>query len=146
MPQNNTDTANQGELTPKQQQVLEYLLAGDTVTAAAKAVGVDRTTVHRWCREDFAFQAAHNRGRRELRDALDARLHALGQKATEAVESALERGDARTAMNVLKGLGLLGGEQARFGPEDPRKLRASAEDAEKRSQKIDTILTGLSNL
>ena len=33
MPQNGTDRANEAELTPKQQRVLERLLGGNTATA-----------------------------------------------------------------------------------------------------------------
>ena len=47
MPQNTTPE----KLTAQQERVLERLLAGDTITAAAKAVKLDRSTVHRWFRE-----------------------------------------------------------------------------------------------
>jgi hypothetical protein len=57
-------------LTPEQDAAVAALLAGRTVTDAAAATGVDRTTVHRWLKKDFAFQAALNLGRRESRDAL----------------------------------------------------------------------------
>jgi hypothetical protein len=46
---------------------LEHLFAGKTVTKAAEAAGVDRTTVHRWLREDWAFQAAYHRTQRDYR-------------------------------------------------------------------------------
>ena len=62
MPQNTTPE----KLTAQQERVLERLLTGETVTAAAEAEGVDRSTVHRWRREDLAFQAAYNQRRREL--------------------------------------------------------------------------------
>ena len=59
------------------QDLLEALTAGATVTAAAAAARVDRVTVHRWLRDDFAFQAAFNRARRDLRSAAEARLLGL---------------------------------------------------------------------
>jgi hypothetical protein len=46
---------------PGQTRVLPALLAGATVTEAAKAAAVSRTSVNRWLREDFAFRAACNR-------------------------------------------------------------------------------------
>ena len=48
-----------------------------TVTAALAAAGVDRTTVHRWLREDHAFQAAWNRIRREQEREVLARVDHL---------------------------------------------------------------------
>ena len=52
------------ELNSKQLIVLEHLVAGATVTKAAEAGGVDRTTVHRWLREYCNFLAAYNAAQR----------------------------------------------------------------------------------
>jgi len=52
-------------LTPKQVKTLTALLAGRTVEAAAKEVGVNPATVHRWL-NDEAFKAARDAGQREL--------------------------------------------------------------------------------
>ena len=43
---------------------VEQLAVGATVVSAAEAAGISRETVHRWNREDWAFQAAVNRARR----------------------------------------------------------------------------------
>ncbi len=122
MPRNATRGRNAAGLTPRQQRVLEHLLAGETVTSAAKAGKVDRTTAHRWLREDYAFQAAYNRGRRELQEALQTRLLSLAEKAARTVEGAVEGGDSRAALAVLKGLGLLNGEPPEIGSDDPEDL------------------------
>jgi transposase-like protein len=45
-------------LSPCQLAALEALLAGKTVTDAAAAAGVDRSTLHAWLKTDFPFQAA----------------------------------------------------------------------------------------
>ena len=103
MPQNTTPE----KLTAQQERVLERLLAGDTVAAAAEAVGVDRSTVHRWFREDLEFQAACNQGRQELRAATRSRLLRLTERAAETVEHAVANGDVRTALRLLERLGLL---------------------------------------
>src|SRR5438046_1747190 len=58
-----------GTLSGTQERALTMLLSGKSITDAATAAEVDRTTVHRWLKEDFGFQAALNRGRRELREA-----------------------------------------------------------------------------
>ena len=80
-------------LSPAQVTVLAELLAGRTITDAATAAGVDRVTVHRWLREDFAFQAAWNRDRRELHRTAYDRLERLAAKAVGCLEKAInERG------------------------------------------------------
>jgi len=53
------------DLTPKQVKTLTALLAGRSVEAAAKEVGVNPATVHRWLNEP-SFKAARDAGQREL--------------------------------------------------------------------------------
>lgn len=125
MPQNETD-GGPGELSPAQEIALEQLVAGETVTAAAQAAGVDRTTVHRWKREP-TFEAAYNRLRAELRDATEARLLRLAEKAARTLEAALDAGDARIGLGVLKGMGLLPEKRPAFGPETPEALEQERE-------------------
>lgn len=96
------------------------------MTDAAATAEVDRTTVHRWLKEDFAFQAALNRSRRDLREALQARLLGLAEKAAECVERSLAAGDSKAALALLKGLGLLPGELAKIGSDDPADLADKA--------------------
>jgi hypothetical protein len=105
MPQNATPTE---ELTPAQDQALAALLGGKCVTEAATIAGVDRVTVHRWLK-DWSFKAAFNRRRRELQEAMEARLMALANKAADCVDQSLATGDAKTGLALLKGLGLLTG-------------------------------------
>ena len=69
MPHNATEKEEKEALTPQQIAALERLLAGETVTDTAKAVKIDRSTLHRWLRENFEFQAALNRRKRELTEA-----------------------------------------------------------------------------
>jgi hypothetical protein len=52
-------------LTPKQVKALTALLAGRTIEATAKDIGVNPATVHRWLGEP-AFKAARDAGQREL--------------------------------------------------------------------------------
>ena len=51
-----TESSLSDTLTPIQIQVLQCLVAGQSVTAAAKQAGLHRTTVHLWTRThpDFA--------------------------------------------------------------------------------------------
>jgi len=113
-PMSNTSPQNAtpgDDLSPTQQKVLAALLAGKTVTAAAKAGKVDRTTVYRWLRDPYrpSFRLALERGRQELRQAMAARLLALTSKAADCLEGALAQGDGKAALALLKGLGFLDG-------------------------------------
>lgn len=123
MPQNAT-------LSPVQEAALAALLGGKTITEAAAGVGIDRATLHRWLRDDFEFQARFNAGRRELRDAMQGRLYRLAERAADVVEASLERGDdPKTALVLLRGLGLLPGEPPKIGPDDPEALRVEYANA-----------------
>ena len=126
MPRNATPDSR---LKPRQQAVLERLLAGETVTAAARAAKVDRSTVHRWLKEDYTFGAAYNQGRRELQEAAHCRLLSMAERAIQTVVEAIEGGDVRTAVKVLEGLGFLSGEPPALGPEDVEGVELEAKKA-----------------
>jgi len=125
--QRNTTLEPASELSPTQLQVLSSLLTGRTVTNAAAAAKVDRTTVHRWLKDDFEFIAALNRGRKQLRQETEARLLNLAIKATKTIEKAITGGDITVSLVVLKGLGLLSGSSPVVGPEDAQELRDQVE-------------------
>ena len=133
MPQNETLANEPGNLKPPQIQVLAALLGGSTVTAAAKAGGVDRTTVHRWLHHDWDFQAALHRARRELHASLRARLEQIAERAVEALSVAIEFGDAHVALALVKGLGLLDGRQRAIPTDNPAVLRQEVELAERQA-------------
>ena len=118
-------TATLDSLSPAQFRAVEALLAGKTITAAASAGGVDRGTVHRWLKDDFAFQAELNRARREMRGAAFGNLERLAVKAGDCLEKALDQGDVRAALEVLKRLKLF--TPPRIGSEDPEELAAEVE-------------------
>jgi hypothetical protein len=113
-------------LSGKQERVLTLLLTGASVSDAASAAEVARETVHRWLREDYGFQAAFNRGRKELREAMQARLMALAGKAADAVERCICEGDGKMALSLLKGLGLLPEELVKIESDDPADLADAA--------------------
>jgi hypothetical protein len=90
-------------LTPQQERAVGLLLGGATVTAVAAGVGVSRETVHRWLRRDWPFVAAMNQGRRELHEAASARLAGVCGRAVENLARAVEEGDLKASLFVLKG-------------------------------------------
>lgn len=106
---------NTTKLDPKQLKVRDALLMGRSITQAASDAGVHRSTVHRML-DDAEFVASLNTRRSELRSAGDSRLEHLQSKALDALEAALDDGNARIALAVLKGMGLLDGEKTYIGP------------------------------
>lgn len=90
------------ELTPQQEAAVDLLATGQTVTDTAAAVGVSRQTVSGWLHHDFAFQATLNQRQHELWAGLSARLRAMMPKALATLEAALDGGDMRAALAVLK--------------------------------------------
>ena len=127
MSQNATPTDT--PLRPDQLTVIESLVAGKSITAAAKQAGIRRETVHRWMREDYEFQAALHRLRRELLESVGAQVLATSRRAAETVDKAVAGGDVKTALQVLRGTGMLSGDRARAGSDDPSRLRDDAESA-----------------
>jgi len=104
---------------------------------AASVAGVARTTIHRWQREDYPFQAALNRLRRDQEREVESRLGRLVHDALGTVEAAVAAGDVRAALTVLKGMGFLGGDLRLVGSEDAgvieaeRQLEASEAHADR---------------
>ena len=120
--QQNPTPSTQATVTPKQEAVLQQLLTGSSISAAADTTGIDRTTIHRWLRDDDAFAAALNRGRAELRREMEGRLEELTRKAVETVLRACEKNDTRAAIAVLKGLGVFSGSLPSIGPSSAQEI------------------------
>lgn len=112
-----------GDLSSKQQQVLEALLSGQSITAAADAAGASRRAVHNWLSNHTAFAAAYAQGRAALAHEANARLTGLVDRAVRRVESEIKYGNAHAAFTLLKGLGLLDG-TALKPASDPPAARA----------------------
>ena len=95
-------------LTPIQVQVLQSLVAGLSVTAAAKEAGIHRTTVHLWTRTlpDFARAYLTLRQQRadrlvdELGDLADLAINTFRQLLSDESASASVR--LKAAMEILK--------------------------------------------
>ena len=143
MPHN---TSRDAELSPSQLVAVEQLAVGATVIRAAEAAGVGRETVHRWSRENLAFQAAVNGARRELQDAVNRRLLAVAERAMTNVAEAVEHGNLSASLSVLKGLGVFGGGLPTVGSDDPNVLAEQAtmrEQAVKNARMYASLCAGL---
>jgi hypothetical protein len=78
-------------VTPEQGRALAALLAGQGVTAAAAAAGVDRRTVTRWRTSNAQFVSLYRSLKAELFEATRAELLVLAPKAVRTIKSLLTR-------------------------------------------------------
>jgi hypothetical protein len=92
------------ELTPDQAAALDLLLSGQTITAAAAAVGVTRETVSRWRNSDPAFQAGYNAALQSAYDATTARLLDARGKALDRLAALVDHADPAIALKAAGAL------------------------------------------
>src|SRR5579884_1980191 len=109
------------DLPAPQQEALAAIKAGMSFPKAAEAAGVGRTTIYRWVQSDPHFRAAYNAWQHETRESAHARLLKLTEKAVEVVEAAMRRSDEKTAVALLKHLGVLRPRKA--GATEPKVLQ-----------------------
>ena len=103
-----TESSLSDTLTPIQIRVLQCLVAGQSVTAAAKEAGLHRTTVHLWTRThpDFAralLALRQNRADRlvdELGDLADLAINTFRQILSDEKAPAAAR--LKAAMEVVE--------------------------------------------
>jgi hypothetical protein len=113
------------ELGSAQQMALAALRSGQSFARAAEGAGVHRATVFRWVKSDPRFAAAYNAWKGELAASAQVRLLKLADKAVDVVEKALEKGNEKVAMKMLRHLAVL------------RRPRVGTTDAEALAVEID---------
>lgn len=106
------------EITPEQERAIALMASGKTGKEVAAGAGVSRATLYRWLRDDPAFVATWNAWQRDQRQATRAQLLGLSGEAVAAVRGAIQKGDGRLALALLKGMGLLA--EQPVGSEEPR--------------------------
>jgi hypothetical protein len=120
-----TPVAEAPEMPPAQIAALDALLSGKTAADAATAAGISRSTLYNWLGKDFRFQAALNRGRRDLRQAVACRADQLASEAAECVARALRDGDVKAALEIIKRSNIF--TASRIGSDDETELRQEDE-------------------
>ena len=106
-------------LSVEQMNAIDILVQGRTDQETAETVGVARETVTRWRNDNPHFTAELNKQRRLIWGDSHDRLRALASKAVDTLETSLDEGDSRVALEVLKAIGLYGRQvQPPSGPED----------------------------
>jgi transposase-like protein len=94
-------------LTPVQAQVVLSLVQGATVTAAARAAGLHRTTVYHWLNTQPAFETAINQARAEYILTLRDELKTMSGLALATLRSFLETNDTPPGVRLKAALAVL---------------------------------------
>ena len=88
----------EGQLSPEQLRAVEAVMASNSITDAAAAVGVARDTIYRWLKEP-AFQSALRTVEAGYLDHISRSLLRIGEKAVGAIEGIL---DDQTATDTVR--------------------------------------------
>jgi DNA-binding phage protein len=120
-----------------QQEALISLREGKTISETALSAGIARMTLYRWLKTDPGFQAAYNQWQEEIEQSCRARMMALSDKAADTLEAALEVGDVRAALQLLKGLGLIRARKARRLTDADEVARREAIKEKRRVAKLE---------
>ena len=108
MPRNTTKkTPSKRRLSAAEMTAIQQLLSGSSVTAAAEAAGVDRTTLHRWMRRKVHFREALTRAQEELEATFALRLAAINDIAIDRLKIGVSVDDSKTALAFLEKSGVL---------------------------------------
>jgi len=122
-------------LATEQQVVLEGLVVGKSVTEISQSAGVGRATIYRWMK-DPTFRAAFNQWHEQMLESGRSRLLMMVDKAANSLEKALEAGDAKAALELLRGMGVL--RPRPIGPTDADEIRRLS-DLEKRQKNVELM-------
>jgi len=92
-------------LSPAQQQTLECLISGQSISKAAKFAGVSRQTIYRWIQDDVDFQTVYASWRLEVQKSMKDRMLAIGDFAMDNIANAVRfKGNLRASEFVVKHL------------------------------------------
>jgi len=119
-------------MSPEQELALAAIASGKSARAAAIDAGVHCGTLYRWLKDDPSFSAAYHTWQSERRESARARLMALTDNAVTVVTKAIDKEDIRTALTILKGLGVL--TSITPGPTDADQLKRERDVAERRKE------------
>ena len=115
---NSSQKPRDTNLSVEQLNAIDILVQGKTDQETALAVGVARETVTRWRNDNPHFAAELNKQRKLIWGTNQDRLRSLTTKAVDTIETALEAGDSKAAVEVLKAVGLYGQITPPSGPVD----------------------------
>ena len=92
------------QLTQPQIAALKTLATGATVTAAAQAAGVHRSTVYNWVRDNASFSAALRHSKIQAAEVIDDEIRELAGLAIDAIRQLLasEKTPAATRLKAAQ--------------------------------------------
>ncbi len=99
-------------LPPVQAKVVAALAQGCTISAAAAAAGIHRSTIHIWLRRYSNFRTAVVETRRQVAAAFEDEMLELSTAALKTLRSLLETPDTQPALRLKAALAVL--ERPRF--------------------------------
>jgi hypothetical protein len=125
-----------GDLPARQRTALLSLAAGQGFNEAARAAGVTRQALFAWRTKDARFQAAFNAWQHDAIASARSRLVGLLENAVTALTNAVQESDTRTALEVVRRLGVL--DPVQPGPTDPTLMeRTIVVDQREREAKLE---------
>lgn len=92
------------EITAQQQQAIDMLVSGASITDAAAQLGIARQTLSAWANHEPAFQAAMNERRQEIWALQSDKIRALSNKALDVMGRALDSKDLTFALKAAQAL------------------------------------------
>jgi hypothetical protein len=110
-------------LSVEQENAIDVLLTGKTDRETAEAVGVSRWTVQQWRTQHPLFRATLEQKRAEVWRGAQEKLRSLLRRAVENLGAAVEAGDLKASVELLKAVGMYGnGTMNTIGEQDPLKV------------------------
>jgi transcriptional regulator with XRE-family HTH domain len=110
-------------LSIEQKNAIDRLITGATDAEVAAAVGVDRSTVWQWRHGHPLFQAELERARAEVYRVPQEKLRSCLMKAVSNLAAAVEKGELRASIELLKAVGMYGdGTMNAIREQDPEQL------------------------
>jgi hypothetical protein len=112
-------------LSIAQENAIDLLILGKSDREVADTVGVNRTTIWEWRTAHPLVMATLERRRAEVWRQPQERLRSLLAKAVENLAAAVEGGDLKASIEVLKAVGMYGnGTMHAIHEQDPEPLIA----------------------
>lgn len=109
------------QLSPQQAAAVDLLLTGQSVTATAEAIGVERETLSRWRNHDPAFIAAFNERLAVQWESNGAKLLEARGRAIDTLIELLDSEDAAVKLKAAAALVRIDTPKPK-GDTDPAKI------------------------
>lgn len=122
-------------LTPIQDQIIARLAAGETVTAAANALNLHRTTIHAWKRANPDFANALADAKEDAADQHRAACHQHTDVALTAIVAVLHDPKTSPSVRLKAALYILQGATG----QPPSKATTAAAQKRQNSSPVNTV-------